>query len=276
MIKYLENLGYGLWAIVVVLDKLINAITFGHYDETLSSRMGKYVRAGRGWFPCQICKLLNLFDQDHCEDEIDDSISYDNPSLFKNVVIWLLYFVPALAIELLCYVLAPVLAIFVTYGYRTDVVKRLNKQEHTLLREYLIKPLYWFQTHDNAVDEWWYGMYNVDHWFEFARNWTQEDYDNSPLIRYYCRVMWLWRNCAYGFHYNLFSRAKEYASSMAIHGIEDEGFWYQLQLFESSFQLEAHIPVGPKYISINIGWKAHKNIPRLLYANRIFSLRSYK
>jgi hypothetical protein len=40
-------------------------------------------------------------------------------------------------------------------------------------REYIVKPLYWFQTHDNAVDEWWYGVYNTTHWFSFAREWGQ-------------------------------------------------------------------------------------------------------
>jgi len=192
-----------------------------------------------------------------------------------NVLLWLLYFIPALAIELICYLLAPIVACFVTSRLRTDYVKRWRVEAGTF-RDYIITPLYWFQTHDNAVDEWWYGMYNTDHWFAFARAWTQSDYDRSALIRYYCRLMWLWRNCAYGFHYALFSRPKETASRVYSKGLEGVGFWYELKLFKSSFQFECQVPLGARYLTINIGWKAHKQTNRLLYANRVIGFRKYK
>jgi hypothetical protein len=158
---------------------------------------------------------------------------------------------------------------------RWDVVKRLDKQAVNMPRDYLIPLFYLWQTHDNAVDEWWYGLYNVDHWFKFAQNWTQRDYDNSWFVRYYCRLMWLWRNCAYGWHYALFSRPKEQSIAVYEKGTEGVGFWYQLSLFNSSFQLECHVPFGARYLSINIGWKSHKTTGRLLYANRIIGFRKY-
>ncbi|TFW71511.1 hypothetical protein C3Y98_05280 [Methylotenera oryzisoli] len=192
-----------------------------------------------------------------------------------NVIIWLLYFIPALAIELACYLLAPLVACFIRKQVRHDVVKRLNRQYVTMPREYIITPLYWFQTHDNAVDEWWYGMYNTDHWFAFARAWTQSDYDRKSLIRYYCRLMWLWRNCAYGFHYALFSRPKESYCRVYANGIEGAGFWYELKVFKKSFQFECHVPLGKRYLTINVGWKSHKQKDRLLYANRFIGFRSY-
>lgn len=192
-----------------------------------------------------------------------------------NFAIWLLMFIPSLLIELACYFLAPVAALFVTTRERTDTVKRLNRDIVTMPRDYLMKFVYYFQTHDNAVDEWWYGMYNVDHWFEFARKWTQEDYDNSMFVRYYCRVMWLWRNCAYGFLYAWFSRPKENAYLIYEAGKEDVGAWIKIQLCRSSFQIEWQIPLGKRYLSTNIGWKAHKQTERLLYANRIISFKSY-
>lgn len=192
-----------------------------------------------------------------------------------NFAIWLLMFIPALAIELACYFLAPVVAFFVTTRERTDTVKRQNREIVTMPRDYLMKWVYYFQTHDNAVDEWWYGVYNADHWFAFARAWTQADYDRSRVIRWYCRVMWLWRNCAYGFHYALFSRPKEFDATVYLKGIEGKAFWYQLQLFKHSFQFECHVPIGTRYLSVNIGWKAHKTTKRLLYANRIIGFRKY-
>jgi hypothetical protein len=193
-----------------------------------------------------------------------------------NLLIWLVYFIPAIAIELLCYLFAPLAACFVTRRDRYDVVKRLNKRSVLMPRDYIISPLYWFQTHDNAVDEWWYGMYNVDHWFKFAQIWTQADYDRSQFIRWYCRVMWLWRNCAYGFHYALFSRPKEPFCNVFTAGIEGNGFWYELKLYPRSFQLECHVPLGARYLSINVGWKAHKTTDKLLYANRVIGFRKYE
>lgn len=192
-----------------------------------------------------------------------------------NFAIWLLYFIPAILVELVCYVSAPIVALFIRTELRYDVVKRLNKQLVTMPRDYLIKPLMYFQTHDNSADEWWYGMYNVDHWFKFARDWTQSDYDTKSWVRYYCRVMWLWRNCAYGFHYALFSQPKEVANFTFERGIEDVSFWCKLQLFKHSFQFELQAPLGKRYFSMNIGWKAHKATERLLYANRIISFRTY-
>lgn len=197
----------------------------------------------------------------------------------KNLIRWFIYFLPALAIEGICYLFAPVVALFVVTRPRKDVVKRLEKQTVEMPRDYLMKYVYWFQTHDNAVDEWWYGCYNEDHWFKFAREWTQQDYDNSKYIRYYCRVMWLWRNCAYGFHYALFSRPKEDAPiKQYTYGTEEKTFWYELNIYKYSFKLEAQIPliVIPRYYSINVGWKAHKQVERLLYANRFIGFRKYE
>jgi hypothetical protein len=192
--------------------------------------------------------------------------------LFK----WLLFFIPALAIELVCYILAPIVALFVTKRDRTDTVKRLNRAVVTMPREYIVKPLYWFQTHDNAVDEWWYGVYNTTHWFSFAREWGQAHYDNSWFVRYYCRVMWLWRNCAYGFHYNLFGIPVETHPKVYTKGIEEQTFWYELKIFKSYFHFEMQVPLlGKRYLSINIGWKSHKGIPKVLYANRIIGFRKY-
>jgi hypothetical protein len=194
-----------------------------------------------------------------------------------NGLIWLLFFIPALLVEVACYILSPFVALFVTRSPRYDVVKRYDKRKLLMERENLIRPLILFQTHDNAVDEWWWGMYNTDHWFKFAREWQQSDYDNSAFIRYYCRVMWLWRNCAYGWLYFLFSRPKEFGGRIRIKGNENSGFWYELKTYPKSFQLESHIPLfGKRYFSLNIGWKAHKLTERLLYANRIIGFRKYK
>jgi hypothetical protein len=60
-----------LWNLFVACDCLCNAILGGDPEETMSSRMGKYVANKSGWFPCQICKLLNLIQKDHCVKAIE-------------------------------------------------------------------------------------------------------------------------------------------------------------------------------------------------------------
>lgn len=62
-----------LFNILIALDQLLNALAKGDPDETISSRAGKYVVRGRGWFPCQLCKLLDIVfrQKDHCKNSIE-------------------------------------------------------------------------------------------------------------------------------------------------------------------------------------------------------------
>ena len=184
---------------------------------------------------------------------------------------WLLLFIPALLIEALCWFTNPIACLFTRRDSRYDYVKRLGI--HVVLdRDYLRQPFYLWQTHDNAVDEGWYGKYVIP----FLADTTQAEYDNSWLIRYWCRLWWLSRNTAYGFHYKWFSAPREDVLSVTEHGIEDVTFWYKLQVFNRSFQLEAQIPLGfGRYNSSNIGWKSHKLMKRKLYANRLIGIRKY-
>lgn len=186
--------------------------------------------------------------------------------------LWLIYFIPALLVEIFCWLTNPIACLFVEKKYRLDFVKRRGKKV-LMKRDYLIPFFYLWQTHDNAVDEGWYGAYEIP----FLTNKTQSNYDGSALIRYWCRLWWLARNTAYGWHYLLFSRQKEINPKVKTLGKEGKGFWYQLKIYPSSFQFEAHIPIKftLRYISMNIGWKAHKEMSRLLYANRIIGLRKY-
>jgi len=57
--------------LLIALDQLVNTLLIGSPDETISSRMGKYAVNGRGFIPCQLCKLLNLFEKDHCIKSIE-------------------------------------------------------------------------------------------------------------------------------------------------------------------------------------------------------------
>ena len=190
-------------------------------------------------------------------------------------LLWVLMFIPDLATKAVCMILAPVVALFITSEERTDRVKQIDNLQHTMMRDYLIKPLYWFQTHDNAVDEYWYGAFNRDSVLAYFRDATQAKYDSSKFFRYACRVMWLWRNCAYGFAYNVFGRVLDEELSVKTYGDEDQGLWLEFTQRKSSFQLKMHIPTPWFwYFSINIGWKPHKGFPRVMYAGRLIGTDS--
>lgn len=60
-----------LWNLLIALDQFANTLLGGFPDETISSRMGKQIAAGK----CKLCKLtcwvLDLFEKDHCKNSIE-------------------------------------------------------------------------------------------------------------------------------------------------------------------------------------------------------------
>lgn len=58
MKRYLLNL-------LILLDEIGNTLTGGDPGETISSRAGKAMQAGKRW-GCVLCKVLDLFQRDHC------------------------------------------------------------------------------------------------------------------------------------------------------------------------------------------------------------------
>lgn len=186
--------------------------------------------------------------------------------------LWRLPF--ALLLKLLCIILAPIVALFITSKERTDRVKQLDNKQHTLMRDYLIKALYYFQTHDNAVDEYWYGAYNRESLIAYFREATQEKYEESKFFRYACRVMWLWRNSAYGFLYNWLGRPLD--EVLAIEELTYPGGGKsKLTIRKSSWQFKADYPIMSRFkVTINIGWKEHKGFPILMYADRFIGTDS--
>lgn len=173
-------------------------------------------------------------------------------------------------IKLIATIFATLIGLCITHQERTDRVKRLGNKQVTMQRTYLIKWLYWFQTHDNAVDEWWRGCFNESSALAYFRDATQAQYDKSAFLRYACRVMWLWRNVGYGFAYNVFGRKLDEELWIKERVVEKQGFWYKLTQRRSSFQLKMTIPTPWFwYLDINIGWKTHKGFPRAMYAGRL-------
>lgn len=174
-------------------------------------------------------------------------------------LLWILYFPLQLAVSLFCKVTAPIACLFVTKRPRTDRIKIYGNEELTFDREYLYGPFILWQSHDNACDEYFFGGYSHLSVFPFIRNCTREQYQNSRFIRYVYRLLWVWRNTAYGFAYWVFGRNIK---------------------TQSWFQIKKDIPLfGSYFNSVNIGWKTHRSAPNpdiAMYAGRILGIRKAK
>ena len=199
----------------------------------------------------------------------------------RLILRWLMFYPLSILVSIFFRLLAPIVAIPVVRVSRVDTIKRFDKQKLAWPRDYLLPCFKWFATHDNAADEWWYGMYNTNFWLKPVREWTQSDYDTSWLIRYFCRVAWLWRNTGYGFsHYVLGINASEDNATILSHqwfGLTQKRWYSKNRGICLAWQVKGFIWLTKTYyIDINIGWKSHRNFKRLMYAGRIFALRRFK
>ncbi len=157
---------------------------------------------------------------------------------------------------------SPLAVCFIKRSPYTTTVKRYKKQVVTLNRDKLVPLLKWFDTHDNATDEYWYGMYDN------TVNYTQEYYDTHRMYRWYCRYRWLLRNSGYGFNYWI---SRKYATPILS---TTEYKYFTLEIRRDSFQLTGFHPfLFGKWNSVNIGWKEHDGFPKLIFAGRLIGLR---
>lgn len=164
---------------------------------------------------------------------------------------WALLWLPVFFITVIvARALSPIACLFIETKPRLDRVKRIDNLQHNLLRDSLVWWLTWFDTDDNATDEYWYGLYPLSLYF------TQAQYDKSALLRWFMRVCWLQRNSGYTFKRKFFGMAKD-----------DPNAW----------QITKKIPLAFGYgLDINIGYKPHKGFDRLMYAGRLFSIKKLK
>ena len=157
---------------------------------------------------------------------------------------------------LLTWLLAPLLALFYT---KIDG------------REWLIKPLRWFQTFDNPLDEWRTGDY-----YKHCQ-WINWDF-TKPFHRYLARVFWLCRNPAYGFAQWL---------GIVPTGNEvlrfDVGTWdsastnYHLITWDNCFHYRAQFYIYKNhFIRINLGYKPHSGFSKYMITGHFNPFRTWK
>lgn len=165
-------------------------------------------------------------------------------------IYWTLLLPMALVVGMFGRLCSPIVCLFIERKPRFDTVKRLGKKKVLLERDSLVWWLTWFDTDDNATDEYWYGGYDQ------KSTKTQEYYDTHAIYRWYCRVMWLNRNSMYTFNRKFFGLPKD--SKLA-------------------WQYKAIKPLAFGYVNdINIGYKSHKGFDKLMLAGRVIGLRKNK
>jgi hypothetical protein len=114
--------------------------------------------------------------------------------MIASIVVWFVKALALIALTILAFPLAPILALFIVYAEESTITGFPSLLPGTP-RAFLIPALRLWQSPDAPVDEFWYGDYSG--WPKDGH--TQAQYDLSAWLRYLCRVNWLWRNAAYGF-----------------------------------------------------------------------------
>lgn len=160
------------------------------------------------------------------------------------------------ALTLLTWVLAPILALPIFVTKDADG------------REWLIKPLRWFQSFDHPLDEW-----RVDKYWK-ACTWLKWDWSKATH-RYLARYFWLCRNPAYGFAQFLFGIEPKGLKTVYAYGKWDsDSSNYELTLFDNCFHLTAQwFFYKKRYLRINIGWKEHTPFKKWMLATHINPFR---
>ena len=191
---------------------------------------------------------------------------------------FILFSVLGLASTILTWVFAPIIALFYFKELRIDTVKRFNKEVKAFDREYIWKYLNWFATHDNAVDEYFWGFYKGD-WLDkllfgkIVSDWSIEEYDSSPIKRWWVRVRWLWRNPAYKFSHDVLGFQCDEKCIESINKYKNFEITTWLNLDGSrAFLVVGGIGFKP-FNNLRFGWKPNKGFSKLMFADRIISLR---
>lgn len=181
----------------------------------------------------------------------------------------------------------PFVSLFVRIEQRTDVVKLYGKKKLTMWREYLPHWAWRWQTHDNAQDEYFFGLY-ADEKGDFGYGKDEAYFRNHWWFRYANRVLWGWRNNSYGYLYRSlgvpFEEKPQFVYEKGIEG--DPNGWIKITVYKNHFHFEMEKPIGGgEYLDFNFGHKDHKSAPIIegkgikhaMYANNvIFNTKKYK
>lgn len=139
--------------------------------------------------------------------------------MFKAIILWALKVPVLLLLTVIAYIIAPILACFITYAEESDVTGHPSLFPNTP-RAFLQKWCRIWQSQDAPVDEYYYAEYEMDGFLQ--RNFRLV-YHYYSIVRWAYRVAWLWRNPAYGFG-EKFGWNGTGMKILSSHGTDDD--WY--------------------------------------------------
>ena len=138
--------------------------------------------------------------------------------------------------------------------------------------------LRWMQTHDNPLDALWQQpahMRGYETLIGVQPIWCAE----APLLRWYCRMLWLVRNPAYGLMDMLgYDAAGQPARVVAVYGVWGSGKTnWCIQAWPGAWQVKAQIfYTRSRYLRIYCGWKQPPGAKRMMYCCHINPFRKWE
>lgn len=138
--------------------------------------------------------------------------------------------------------------------------------------------LRWMQTHDNSIDALWKQPHHMER-YTTLRGVHPEWCRQSPLLRWYCRMLWLIRNPAYGLA-NIFGHETGGNPGKVI---AERGQWdggatnWKITVWPGAWQVKAQIfyPGTRYFLRVYIGWKSVSGLPRMMFASHINPFRKF-
>lgn len=138
--------------------------------------------------------------------------------------------------------------------------------------------LRWMQTHDNSIDALWQQPRHMER-YTTLRGVNPEWCRQSPLLRWYCRMLWLIRNPAYGLaNFFGYETGGNPGKVIAERGQWDGGATnWKVTVWPGAWQIKAQIfyPRTRYFLRVYIGWKSVSGMPRMMMATHINPFRKF-
>lgn len=180
---------------------------------------------------------------------------------------------------------------FAMFYFREEekVVTGYPSQFPGKLREHIRFPFRWASTFDDCADAHWYSgrmvQFSIFGWMPF-KNLTQERYEASSWYRYCARVLWLYRNPAYGLalvlgfvQTGLNITTEQDESHLWDKGYPNTTYRTFTNVFgQKGFLWEKQIHLGKQwFLELVLGYKVPwKNERKAMIANRVVVKRYLK
>ncbi len=179
-----------------------------------------------------------------------------------SIIKWLIFLPVLLAAKAITAICAPVAALL---SMRGDSLPRW---------------LLWMQTHDNPIDALWQQPRHMAGYTTLRGvdpAWCRE----SPLLRWYCRMLWLIRNPAYGLADVLGYESHGHPGEViARRGTWDDGNTnWKVTVWDGAWQVQAQLfyPfLSGRFLRVYIGWKSVSGLQRLMFASHINPFRQWR